>query len=92
MNESSASCSEIMAGSLKDLGLAKLVGTNTYGKGVIQDVVVLSDDSVLYLTSGHYHLANGEIITEDGLAPDDYIEDDVKTLEDEQLDYALKLF
>ena len=92
VNSSSASCSEIMAGSLRDLGLATIIGENTYGKGVIQDCIELRDHSILYLTSGHYYLPNGEPITEDGLTPDYIIEDDKETIEDEQLNYALNLF
>lgn len=92
VNNSSASCSEIMAGSLRDLGLATIVGENTYGKGVIQDCIVLRDKSVLYLTSGHYYLPNGEPITDDGLTPDYIVEDNPETFEDEQLDYALGCF
>ncbi len=92
VNHSSASCSEIMAGSLRDLGLATIVGENTYGKGVIQDCIELRDHSILYLTSGHYYLPNGEPITEDGLCPDYIVEDIRETFEDEQLIYALNLF
>lgn len=92
VNNATASASETMAGSLRDLGLAKLVGTQTYGKGVIQDSVVLSDESVLNITSGHCYLPNGEMITKDGLTPDIIIEDDTKTLADEQLEYTLTLF
>ena len=92
VNSSSASCSEIMAGSLRDLGLAILVGENTYGKGVIQDCIELRDHSILYLTSGHYYLPAGEPITEDGLTPDFVVRDIKETFEDEQLIYALNLF
>ena len=92
VNNFSASCSEILAGSLRDLGLAELVGMNTYGKGVIQQGYELSDGSILYLTCGHYYLPNGEPIPKDGLVPDYEVEDDALTLEDEQLDYALQLF
>ena len=55
VNEYSASASEILVGALKDHGRAKIVGTKTYGKGVIQNVFSLLDGSVLKLTIAEYY-------------------------------------
>ena len=53
-NENTASSSEILAGALKDLGKAKICGTKTYGKGVIQQVLTLPDGSGLKITTERY--------------------------------------
>ena len=55
-NENTASASEILAGALKDLGKAKTVGTTTYGKGVIQQILKLSDGSGLKVTIEEYQI------------------------------------
>lgn len=74
VNEYSASASEILAGALKDSGRAKLVGTTTYGKGVIQKVFPLLDGSVLKLTIAEYFTPSGTKIHEIGLKPDYEVE------------------
>ena len=53
-NENTASSSEILAGALKDLGKAQIVGTKTYGKGVIQQLLTLPDGSGIKITSNKY--------------------------------------
>ena len=57
-NENTASASEILAGALKDLGKAKIVGTKTYGKGVIQQILKISDGSGLKITIEEYQTPN----------------------------------
>ena len=57
-NEYSASASEILLGALKDSGKAKSVGTKTFGKGVIQSVYLLEDNSALKLTVNEYFTPN----------------------------------
>ena len=83
VNEYSASASEILAGALKDNERATIVGTKTYGKGVIQQVFSLKDGSVLKLTVAEYFTPKGTKIHQIGLTPDYEVElPDVKEKED----------
>lgn len=91
VNKYSASCSEIMAGMLRDYGLATVLGETTYGKGVVQESFVLEDNSVVFITTGRYYLPNGSTITKDGLIPTVEIEDISSTDKDEQLEKAKEL-
>ncbi|MBQ2937969.1 MAG: S41 family peptidase [Clostridia bacterium] len=72
-NENTASASEILAGALKDLGKAKTVGTTTYGKGVIQQILKLSDGSGLKITIEEYQTPNRNKIHEVGIKPDEEV-------------------
>ena len=73
-NENTASSSEILAGALKDHGKAKIVGTKTYGKGVIQQLLTLPDGSGLKITSEEYLTPNKTKINEIGIEPDEKVE------------------
>lgn len=98
-NENTASASEILAGALKDLGKAKIVGTKTYGKGVIQQILKLSDGSGLKITIEEYQTPNRNKINEVGIEPDEKIElpDSVESIlnvkesEDTQLQKAMEM-
>lgn len=71
VNENSASSSEILAGGLKDLGRATLVGVNTFGKGVIQSVIGLDNDQDGFqMTYAQYFLPSGQVVHKQGIAPD----------------------
>ena len=70
VNASSASASEIMAGALKDLGAAQIVGTKTYGKGVIQQLLTLSNGAGLKITVEEYYTPNKAKINKVGIIPD----------------------
>lgn len=70
VNEGTASASEILAGALKDNYGAKIVGKNTYGKGVIQTVYKLSDGSGLKITTNEYYTPNRTKINKVGIKPD----------------------
>ena len=70
VNENSASASEIFAGAVKDYGIGTLVGTTTFGKGIVQDMFRLSDGSVLKLTVSHYYTPKGNNINGTGITPD----------------------
>ena len=74
VNENSASASEILAGALKDLGEATLVGTTTYGKGVIQQVLSLRNGSGLKITVEEYYTPNRNKIDGIGIEPDETVE------------------
>ena len=73
-NENTASSSEILAGALKDHGKATIVGTKTYGKGVIQQLLTLPDGSGLKITSEKYLTPNRTEINEIGIEPDEIVE------------------
>lgn len=98
-NENTASASEILAGALKDLGKAKTVGTTTYGKGVIQQILKLSDGSGLKVTIEEYQTPNRSKIHKIGIAPDEEVKlpDSVTNLlnvtesEDTQLQKAIEM-
>lgn len=98
-NENTASASEILAGALKDLGKAKTVGTTTYGKGVIQQILKLSDGSGLKITIEEYQTPNRNKINKAGIEPDEKVElpDSVKSVlnvkesEDTQLQKAIEM-
>ena len=95
VNEYSASASEILVGALKDNGIAKIVGTKTYGKGVIQNVFSLSDGSVIKLTTAEYLTPNEIRIHKQGIEPDENVElveepDGTEEI-DEQLNKAIEL-
>ncbi len=70
VNSGSASSSEIVAGALKDLNRATIVGSQTYGKGSVQTVMPLSGGRALKLTTSHYFTPSGESIHERGIMPD----------------------
>ena len=98
-NENTASASEILAGALKDLGKAKTAGTTTYGKGVIQQILKLSDGSGLKVTIEEYQTPNRNKIHKIGIAPDEEVKlpDSVTNVlnvtqsEDTQLQKAIEM-
>ena len=99
INGNSASASEIFSGAMKDTGKAKLVGTTTFGKGIVQSVIPLEDGSAIKLTVAKYFTPNGNDIHEIGVAPDYVVElKDGKTTavnldrkEDTQLDKGVEV-
>ena len=74
INGNSASASEIFAGAMKDTGMATLVGTNTFGKGIVQSVIPLEDGTAIKLTIAKYFTPNGNDIHQIGIAPDYEVE------------------
>jgi len=98
-NEGTASASEILAGALKDNEKAKIVGTKTYGKGVIQELITLQDGSGIKITTQEYYTPNRNKINNVGIEPDVNIElpgevDTALTLQqkdDTQLQNAIEL-
>lgn len=98
-NENTASASEILAGALKDLGKAKTVGTTTYGKGVIQQILKLNDGSGLKITIEEYQTPNKNKINKVGIEPDEKVElpdsvsnpFNVQESEDTQLQKAIEM-
>ncbi len=70
INESSASASEIFAGAIKDYEYGTLIGTNTFGKGIVQVIVPLRDGSAVKVTTSRYYTPKGNYIHGVGIAPD----------------------
>ena len=70
VDSGSASASEILAGAIKDYGIGTLVGTTTFGKGIVQRIISLSDGSAVKLTVSNYYTPNGNNIHKIGIAPD----------------------
>jgi len=90
-NGYSASASEILAGAVKDYGIGTLVGTTTYGKGIVQKVINLSDGSAVKLTVSNYFTPNGNNIHKIGIDPDVEVEFDAEQYKngvDNQLEKA----
>ena len=85
----SASASEIVTGALRDRGRAMVVGTNTFGKGLVQEVEPLSNGGYLDLTVANYYLPGGKTITTRGLKPQVKAVDKPRTKRDEALPVAL---
>ena len=85
VNENSASASEIFAGALKDYNKATIIGTQTYGKGVIQTLMRLSDGSGLKTTTEEYCTPNRNKINKVGIEPNIIVElpDDIEELTEE---------
>lgn len=73
-NENTASASEILAGALKDNNVAKIVGTTTFGKGVIQELLTMKDGTGLKLTTNEYYTPSRNKINKVGIEPDEKIE------------------
>lgn len=92
IDEGSASASEITAGALKDNGAATIVGTKSYGKGSVQELVNLRDGGVLKVTIARWFTPEGRNIDKEGIEPDQKVEiteDDIKAGRDPQKDAAL---
>ena len=75
VNKGSASASEIVAGALQDHGRALVVGTETFGKGLVQTVVPLSKGRAIKLTTSRYYTPSGDSIHDVGVTPDIFVED-----------------
>lgn len=88
VNENSASASEILAAALKDYG-ATIVGTTTYGKGLVQEFKSLRDGTYVKVTISEYFSPNGTKINETGVIPSIEVKQDEDTEKDEQLERAI---
>ena len=75
VNSGSASASEIVAGALQDHGRALIVGTETFGKGLVQTVMPLSRGRAIKLTTSRYYTPSGDSIHKTGITPDIYVAD-----------------
>lgn len=95
VNGYSASASEILAGAIKDYNKGTLIGTTTFGKGIVQQIFTLDDGSAVKLTVSHYYTPNGNDIHKVGIEPDVELEFDSEAYEkdktDNQLDKAMEI-
>lgn len=96
INNGSASASEILAGALKDHKRAIILGENTYGKGSVQSIIPLKNGGGMRLTVSKYYLPSGKSISDVGVTPDIFVEEDTKDFKintdtDNQLSYAINL-
>lgn len=98
INENSASASELIAGALRDHKKAVLVGKKSFGKGVVQSVFDLGDETALRLTTAKYYTPSGECIHGTGVSPDveidlpqgsTFSQNDTEIENDTQLDAAI---
>lgn len=90
VNDYSASASEILAGAIQDYEKGIVMGTQTYGKGIVQRVIALSDGSAVKLTISHYYTPKGRNIHEVGVEPDVVVEFDGEAYYDEGVDNQLE--
>jgi carboxyl-terminal processing protease len=99
VNESSASASEILAGAIKDYEYGTLIGTTTYGKGIVQTIFKLSDGDAVKITTAKYFTPNGNYIHGVGIEPDieleyEYLDpdgDDYEEQYDNQIQKAIEV-
>ncbi len=90
----SASASEILAGALQEQGIAKLVGTKTFGKGSVQELISITPDTSLKVTIARWLTPQGHNLSHDGLEPDYKVEmtdKDIEAKKDPQMDKAVQL-
>ena len=94
VDNGSASASEIVAGALKEHGIAQLVGEKTFGKGSVQELIGITDDTALKLTIARWLTPNGVSISEEGITPDVVVEmtaEDIEEERDPQLEKAIEI-
>lgn len=94
VNEGSASASEILAGALQEYGIAKLIGSKTFGKGSVQELIQITPDTSLKLTIARWLTPNGKSISEQGLEPDIKVEmkkEDIDVNRDSQIEKAIEI-
>lgn len=90
VNGNSASASEIFAGAVKDYGIGTLIGTTTFGKGIVQQMVSLGDGSAMKVTISKYYTPNGVCIHGTGIEPDIQVEFDAEAYEKDESDNQLQ--
>ena len=90
VNGNSASASEVFTGAVQDYGLGTVIGTQTFGKGIVQTLFSLDDGSCLKLTTAQYFTPNGRNIHGEGISPDIAVEQPYGVKEDVQLGKAVE--
>ena len=95
INSNSASASEILAGAIRDYEYGTLIGTRTFGKGIVQSIIPLGDGDAIKITTAKYYTPNGENIHGTGIAPDielefEYLSEDTEEYDIMQDNQVLK--
>ncbi len=90
INKGSASASEIVSGAIQARSRGKLIGTNSFGKGTVQDAMELSGGAGLHITTARWLLSNGNWIHDEGLKPDVEIDYDQDASKDQKWDNQVK--
>ena len=90
VNGRSASASEVFSGAVQDYGTGTIIGTQTYGKGIVQTLYSLSDGSCLKLTTAQYFTPDGRNIHGEGITPDIVVEKSADDQTDNQLEKAVE--
>ncbi len=93
IDEGSASASEITAGALRDNNVATLIGAKSFGKGSVQQLIRMNDDSMLKVTIARWYTPGGKNIDKEGISPDQEVKrtaEDIKANKDPQLDAAIQ--
>lgn len=91
VNGYSASASEILSGAIQDAGIGTIVGTQTYGKGVVQSIFTLDDGSGVKITTADYYTRNGRNINKVGITPDVEVEFDSDAYAKDETDNQLNM-
>jgi carboxyl-terminal processing protease len=94
VNGGSASAAEILAGALQEHGISKLLGTKTFGKGSVQELVEITSETSLKVTIARWMTPKGHNLSHDGLEPDIEIkitQKDIESKKDPQLDKAVEI-
>ena len=86
INENSASAAEVLAGALRDYDAATLVGTTSFGKGIVQSLLPLDDGSAVKITIAHYYTPSGFDLHKKGLDPDVAVE--AEKVEPDEISYG----
>ncbi len=87
INSNSASASEILAGAIRDFEYGTLIGTKTFGKGIVQSIIPLEEGDAIKITTAKYFTPNGENIHGTGIAPDIELEFEYQGDTDEEYDF-----
>lgn len=90
INGDSASASEIFAGAIQDYGVGKIIGTQSFGKGIVQSLFKLNDGSAIKLTVSKYYTPKGVNIHKKGITPDIEVEQAEDKEQDIQLERAVE--
>jgi carboxyl-terminal processing protease len=91
INGNSASASEVLAGAIKDYGAGTLIGTKSFGKGIVQNIYPLGDGTGVKITIAKYYTPAGNYIHGEGITPDIEIEEEENSKEDKVLEKAIEV-
>ena len=91
INGDSASASEVLSGCIRDYDAGTLVGTQSFGKGIVQHIIPFTDGTAMKITTAHYYTPDGDDIHGTGITPDVVVEVDTATDEDVLLQAAIKV-